>query len=706
MLVSVLILFAINLIAQNYIDAKDYTTVISADVSIEPAPKVILNWEKKQFAVGYYLFKKKCIDLTFPTMPLIQLDSLTLSYTDNDVKAGECYEYELWIPSMAKYTNGSQGLISGYAYTTVGLQMAEPTFGTCLILVDSTMKEPLAIEIERLANDLKNEGCNTIIKSAPRAEKFDKDKVKATKNLIINEYNANKDITTVLLIGRIPVPYSGNFQAVQGQNYPPDGHPEHVPAWPADMYYGSLTDYIWTDVSVNIANVQGQREENKNIPGDGKFDLTVLGNNIIHLSIGRIDLFNMKAFHKTEWTNPELELLKRYLNKNHEYRNGLIDVKRRGLVAESESFTAKNLIEGFGSSGWRNFYSWFGNNVEKNSYFATLKTDFYMGSYATGPGSYTSAGGIGATSDFAAAPVNTIFTMLFGSYFGDWDVANSFLRAPLCSEGAALTSGWAARPHWYLHKMTMGYPIGTNVLMTQNNSTTYKPLSIYDGTSQRWQIYAVGVKNIHVALMGDPTLTLYPKSIISEPRNLSAIELSNFDIELNWDAPENSTNTKYAVYRKKGTGKFELITPTPISLTSFVDDVKYDGILEYQVKAIELINTHTGSFFRTGRAISASVTTTDVAESDYSFNLTAGPIPAQRQITFKLDLPDNGNTKLEIFSLNGDLISELFNNNVSSGIFTINWNLTDKNQHRVNNGIYFAKLSSSFGVKVIKLIVD
>ncbi len=703
----IFIISTISLFSQRYVDSKDYTTVLTAVISTTPKAQIILSWEKKELAVGYYLFKKKCSDLTFGSAPIIQVDSLVLTYTDNDVVAGECYEYELWIPTIAKYSNGSEGLISGYAYTTVGLEMAEPNFGTCLILIDSSMVTPLKNEIEVFVNDLQNEGWNTVTRTASRAEKFDKDKVKATKMIILEEYNKNQNISTVILIGRVPVAYSGGFQAVNGQPFPPDGHPDHGGAWPADMYYGSINEGIWTDVSVNLGALSGQREENKNVPGDGKYDMTVLGNNNIQLAVGRIDLYNMKAFHKSEWTEPEIELMKRYFNKNHSYRTGNIPLTRKGLVDESESFTAKNIIEGFASSGWRNFYSWFGaNNVEKKAFFNTLKTDFYMGTYATGPGSFTSAGGIGTTNDFVNNQVNTIFTMLFGSYFGDWDVTNSLLRAPLCSEPSALTSGWAARPHWYLHKMTMGYPIGTSVLSTQNNTSLYKPIAIYDGTQQRWTLYSVAPKNIHTALMGDPTLTLYPKSEVSEPKNLSVVELTNGDIELKWTAPEDDKNAKYAIYRKEGTGNFKLITNVLITDTEYIDKFKYDGKLEYQVKAVKLINTHTGSFYRTGRAISASVITTDLENSETSFSISAGPIPAFRNIKFAISVAESSFAKLEIFSVNGDLVNTLLNSQINSGKFSIHWDLADYSGKKLSQGIYLAKFSTKEGVKVLKLIIE
>ena len=58
-----------------------------------------------------------------------------------------------------------------------------------------------------------------------------------------------------------------------------------------------------------------------------------------------------------------------------------------------------------------------------------------------------------------------VFNMAFGSYFGDWDNKNNFLRAHLAS-GQGLTNVWAAIPNWYFHHMGMGDPIGYSATLT------------------------------------------------------------------------------------------------------------------------------------------------------------------------------------------------------------------------------------------------
>ena len=78
--------------------------------------------------------------------------------------------------------------------------------------------------------------------------------------------------------------------------------------------------------------------------------------------------------------------------------------------------------------------------------------------------------GVGSTSDFAANDPQVVFTMLFGSYFGDWDSQDNFLRAALATPTYTLACVWAGRPYWYFHHMGLGETIGFSARVSQNNS--------------------------------------------------------------------------------------------------------------------------------------------------------------------------------------------------------------------------------------------
>jgi len=305
-------------------------------------------------------------------------------------------------------------------------------------------------ELQRLEVDLICDGW--------QVKRFDvsrNDAVTYIKDLIVNECLSDSSIEAVFLFGHVPVPYSGNVMSA---------HTNHCGAWPADVYYAELDDQ-WTDTLVN--NTTASRPANHNVPGDGKFDQTFIESGV-DLQIGRVDLYDLPAF-----TENDIELMRRYLNKNHDFRYGFIGSERRGLIDDNVGILGGLAIA---ANGLRNFSAMFGaSNVHNLDYFGTLGTQSYLWSQGCGGGSYTSCAGVGTTNDFATRTVRSVFTMLYGSYFGDWDNTNNILRAPLASINSVLACFWAGAPAWHLHHMVLGETIGYSTKITQNNISLYAP---------------------------------------------------------------------------------------------------------------------------------------------------------------------------------------------------------------------------------------
>ncbi|MEO5905598.1 MAG: fibronectin type III domain-containing protein, partial [Saprospiraceae bacterium] len=215
-----------------------------------------------------------------------------------------------------------------------------------------------------------------------------------------------------------------------------DGHGDHTGAYPADVYYADMNG-VWTDQFVN--NISAGDPRNHNIPGDGKFDQASIPTDV-ELQIGRVDFFNMPSFALSEQ-----ELLRQYLDKDHAYRHKLFTASHRAVVDDNFGYFGG---EAFAASGYKNFGPLVGNNnIVTADYFTSMQDSSYLWSYGCGGGWYQGAGGVGTTGQFANSSLETVFTMLFGSYFGDWDTPDNFLRAPL-AQGKTLTNVWSGRPHW------------------------------------------------------------------------------------------------------------------------------------------------------------------------------------------------------------------------------------------------------------------
>lgn len=532
----------------------DYTVRINAKVQQSPA-SIMLNWVTTTGAGGVNIYRK-AKNATSWGAAIATLPSTATTYKDNNVAAGQGYEYMI--------TKNDPTAPYGYIYAGI----EEPAIhnrGAILLLVDATFKDSLKAEIATLMEDMRGDGWEVEKKEILRTAT-----VADVKSQIKSAYQANQRLTALYILGHIAVPYSGEIN--------PDGHNNHIGAWPADAYYGELNG-TWTDNGIN--NTSSANSKNHNIPGDGKFDQSVLPSEL-ELQVGRVDVYDMPAFGKTEIT-----LMRSYLNKAHQYKAGALTVIKRALI--DDNFKT-GYTEAFAGNGWRNFSVMVSiDSVSEKNLISTLNTDFYQWAYGCGGGTYISAGGIGNTTNFASGPVKSIFTPLFGSYFGDWNYTNSFLRAPLCSEEPSLACFWAGRPNWHLHHMALGEHIGYSTRLTQNNTNLYKtPITQFG-------------RFIHIALMGDPTLrTDYIKgatsvSVSNDPKSGATIT---------WTASPEPGLAGYYVYRSDSEfGEYKLRSDM-IAGTSFTDSFGKNGDYWYMVRPVKLTQTPSGSYYNMGIGVS------------------------------------------------------------------------------------------------------
>jgi hypothetical protein len=213
-----------------------------------------------------------------------------------------------------------------------------------------------------------------------------------------------------------------------------------------------------------------------------------------------------------------------------------------------------------------------------------LATNSYLWGYGCGGGTYTSAAGVGSTTDFATKDPRVVFTMFFGSYFGDWDSQNNFLRAALGTTNYTLTSAWVGRPYWQLHHMALGETIGFSTRLSQNNDSLYA-----SGLYSRW---------VHIALMGDPTLRMH---IVAPPSGFLVATNGFGGVDLSWNASPD-TVLGYHVYRAPtAAGPFTRLTTDLISGTNYTDPVLTNNV--YMVRAVKLEVSGSGSYYNASQGI-------------------------------------------------------------------------------------------------------
>jgi hypothetical protein len=539
--------------------------VIQVTTSVtENSPAISFKWNQISENYNISIYRKNKNSNQWGN-PIATLPPTAVEYTDKNVETGFEYEYSLIAKSYVPIAT----------YVNAGIKCKATEYrGKIILLVDSTFVTGLKDELGRYESDLIGDGWEVLRKDIDRNAS-----VKYVKSIIRDFYNSDpKNVNTVFLFGHIAVPYSGT------KAY--DGHAvEHDGAWPADLYYGDMYEKLWNDKYECCTTAD--RPENWNIPGDGKFDVCVLPlNEEISLSVGRVDLCNLPAF-----SQPEAELLRNYLNKNHAFRHKINDPKMQALIYDRFQTLkyASGITEAFSISGWRNFSALLNfSNIKTGDFFTGTKNDSYIWSYGCGGGTFTSAAGIGTTADFVAQSPKTVFTCLYGSWFGDWDTENNFMRAALASNGWILTCCWAGRPHYTFHQMGMGETIGNCVRATQNNINCY-----YYGAEQT-------KRGIHVGLQGDPTLRMH----IVQPVNSlkSAVGKSN-TVVLSWNQSDDDI-VGYYIYKLNAlTNKYIRISETPVTGTRFEDVSPDEGNNYYMVRTLKLSQVVSGSYYNLSQGI-------------------------------------------------------------------------------------------------------
>jgi hypothetical protein len=313
--------------------------------------------------------------------------------------------------------------------------------------------------------------------------------------------------------------------------------------------------------------------------------------------------------------------------------------------------------------------------VEELDYFSTLANESYLWSYGCGGGSYVSCGGVGTTNDFASNSVKTVFTVLFGSYFGDWDNTDNFLRAPLAATGHALTNIYAGRPAWHMHHMAMGFPVGYSTRLTQNNNHLY--------------VVGFGGRQIHIALMGDPTLRMH---VVKPAADLTIEATGEGTHQLNW-SPSDDAVLGYHIYSAASLAdSFERLNIELVTSTSFLNIVPMPGENLYMVRALRLEESGSGTYYNlSGGIIDSLYTATSPPDGTSPGILRLGqcfPNPFNPTTTIEYQIPARESVTLKIYAADGRRIRTLVDEVQSAGSHANIWDGKDEFGRELASGVY------------------
>ncbi len=596
----VVILQALTFVASRYSLAQQPLSGSAPYVTVEASPPSVTLQTLQSSFIGMRL-KRRLLGDTDWNFTLVTLPGSVQSYRDSTVQSGKVYEYNL-VPLQDYGYEAEQLsviLTAVVGQPPVQLRAVQEQRGIIALLIDADLSAEISIEVRRLAQDLVGDGWQVIQHIVPRSTPVPE--VKALLRNIYQQHGAS--FKSAMLLGHLPVPFSGATAW--------DGHQvEHSNAWSTDRYYTDL-DGNWSDIndayagSLDVYTEVSPRFAGRNFPNDGRFDEGQTPS-AQEISVGRVDFYNLPAF----LPKSEAYLLKEYLNKNHRYRQGELQVPKRAVGFDygnpwtDPGDMVRDLASYFGKDrAYLGDPFAFAEGPAGGSYLAGKFSDagFYQGMHHSQFQSRVIAG----------KDIKIVFMELFGSYFGDFDVSDNFLRAALASGS---------------HTLATIYRI---------NQIKLDPLYLGDTIGD----CANTTDLVYVNLQGDPSLRIQQ---VKPVRNLrGAINAGR--LELSW-APATDLNYGYHVYQSSNSeGPFVRLTTEPITASTFDVGAATSSTSTYMVRTVSLETFGRGSFFNLSQG---SFLTLDISPSGAGFavrvvdpQVTPAPLTDPAPVDFSPKIP-------------------------------------------------------------------
>lgn len=573
-----LVLFLTFLTGNSYAQTQSEKLTVSVKVTNFSNSSVSFSWSN--FSVDKTaIYRKKISDNTWT---LLQQNINGTTYTDNTISSNVEYEYKFHV------TTNNTSVPEAFGYIAFGAQVAlKNDRGTILLMVDDRFTSSLETELTYLQLDLISDGYDPIMVAVNKDSS-----VSYVKNKI-DSLESAVGLDQIYLIGHIPVPYAGIIF--------PDGHYDHRGAWPADYYYA--TDATnWTDANVNFTNTS--RAVNSNTSNDGKYDQSEIMD-ASFASISRIDFYNL-----TSAANNEETMLKNYLYKASEYKKGLLEADDAGLIDDK----LNTYSEGFARNGYMNFSSLFGDSITTGDLVTNLENRTHKWAYSCSFGSDTSLINTATPSTLRNSSYQGVFSMVFGSYFGDWNTENNFMRS-LLADGKMLTTCWAGRPHWFFHHMGLNNPIGLSSKLSVENSSN----SVYLNNTTDYDVAGNSANSVHMALLGDLTLRQnYNKAITNFEATYDNVDQ---EIDLTWDTPVDEYVNAIEIYEASTVlGPYTLLSTVSAGSTTYTDQT-VQGENYYYIRYTTLDTTLSGSYYN--NSIGSYI------ELDTTASTNSSPLPVE-----------------------------------------------------------------------------
>lgn len=544
----------------------------------ESTPSITLNWSPVSGRTTSSVVISRKSGYTSTTWTQVASLGAVSSWTDTSVTPGTYYEYKVVV-------NGSP---TGYIAT--GIKLPQETYrGKLVLVIDNTFQTSLATQIQGLIDDLNAD--KWVVVPIYVSRTATPASVRSQIQAIYNADTANTK--AVYLLGHVPVASAGNMN--------PDGHADR--GMSSDTYYGEMTS-TWNNVTGGCSGYSWAPQtatSQLDVPSNDARFCHSSPPSSLELQVGRVDFYKILAYGQSEQT-----MLSNYLTKARNFKTRqTIPTERMyirdrlgnsGLYSARGTWASVPAVVGIQNTSYDTAYDPALHTILNNQSYLFAYGSYYGKNtrgtdggvtmdWTTGLGASISPVTLGyAGSTWAAATTNWggVFNIVFGSYFGEWNDENGYLRGMLGS-GNALTSVYGGTNYWFFHQMGMGKNIGYSGMMTQNNTGYYTPAGGMDSSATTGRSY--------MSLMGDPTLRA---TYLARPGNLIVSNLGGF-AAFSWTSSSDSP-LGYNIYEIQS-NNVRKVNSTLISGTTFNSTDTYSSSAKYMVTAVKVKATNSGTYY-------------------------------------------------------------------------------------------------------------
>ena len=210
------------------------------------------------------------------------------------------------------------------------------------------------------------------------------------------------------------------------------------------------------------------------------------------------------------------------------------------------------------------------------------------------------------------------------------------------------------------------------------------------------------------AAVGSGILALSPPA----PASLDILRRPG-SVKLSWtlNTTTGSSIAGYRLYRAEGSFKgdstFALVVELPPSAAAWLDvDVDEGFSYFYQLTTFDSDGNESTMLTRSNLAAIPESGEPAVSGQPLRFALEQNaPNPFNPTTTIRLSLAQAGETQLDIYNMNGQLVRTLISGNMTAGAHELVWDGTDAVGNAIGSGVYIYRLTSVENVQVRRMVL-